>query len=72
MIFRFREAARVYGNRDSLFSPEACQSLERDQHHFDTGFEQENIYSGFRKDALEFFTSRKIKWHGSDLVTQVS
>lgn len=63
MMFRTREAARVYRIRHSLFSPEACHSLERDQHHFDTGFEDENIFSGFRKDALEFFTARKIKWH---------
>jgi hypothetical protein len=48
-----------------LFSPAASQSLSRDHHHFDAGFEQENIYGGFRQDALDFFKARKIKWHGS-------
>ena len=63
--FRSREAARIYGLRTELFSTAACQSLCRDQHHFDAGFEQENIFYGFRQDALEFFKARKIKWHGS-------
>ncbi len=63
--FRTREAARIYGLRTELFSPAACQSLCRDHHHLDAGFEEENIYNGFRQDALEFFKARKIKWHGS-------
>ncbi len=65
MTFRTREAARVYRLRTELFSPAACGSLGRDQHHFDAGFEKDNIYSGFRQDALEFFKARRIKWHGA-------
>jgi hypothetical protein len=63
--FRTREAARVFGLRAELFSPAACDSLSRDHHHFDAGFEHENIFGGFRQDALQFFKARKIKWHGS-------
>jgi hypothetical protein len=63
--FRTREAARIYGLRAALFSPAASQSLGRDHHRLDTGFQEENIYSGFRHDALDFFSARKIKWHGS-------
>jgi len=64
MIFRYREAARIFTLRDGLFSPAACQSLIRDKHHFEAHFEEENIYSGFRCDALKFFKTRSIKWHG--------
>lgn len=63
-VFRTREAARVYSLRRGLFSPAACESLCRNHQNFDAGFEAENIYKGFRQDALEFFKARKIKWHG--------
>src|SRR5579862_6986774 len=62
--FRQREAARIFDLRERLFSPPACASLLRDEHHLGAGFEGENIYPGFRSNALEFFKARKIKWHG--------
>jgi hypothetical protein len=63
ITFREREAARIFKLRHEFFSPAACESLVRDQHHFDAGFEEENIYRGFRQEALEFFKARRIKWH---------
>jgi hypothetical protein len=67
MSFRQREAARVFGLREDLFSPAACDSLIVDQHHLGEGFENENIYKGFRPNALQFFATRTIKWHGGVL-----
>jgi hypothetical protein len=64
MAFRKREAARIFGLRDILFSQGACDSLLRDEHHLGVGFESENICAVFRDDALRFFKARKIKWHG--------
>ena len=64
MTFRNREAARIFALRQRLFSPAAADSLLRDGHHFDAGYENENIYGGFREAALEFFKTRRIKWHG--------
>jgi hypothetical protein len=64
MAFRNTEAARIFNLRDQLFSTNACQSLLQDEHRFRAGFEQENIYDGFRQEALAFFKRRKIKWHG--------
>jgi hypothetical protein len=64
MTFRQREAARIFDLREHLFSPAACSSLLGDRHHLGAGFETENLYTGFRQDALEFFKTRKIKWHG--------
>ena len=65
MTFRTREASRIYGLRAELFSSAACASLLDDKHHLGAAFQNENIYSGFRQDALEFFKARRIKWHGS-------
>jgi hypothetical protein len=64
MIFRSREAARVFQLRGRLFSQAACDSLLEDRHHVGHGFESENIFSGFRDEAREFFRTRQIKWHG--------
>jgi len=64
MTFRYREAARIFGLREHLFSTAASGSLLHDQHHFGVGFENENIYPGFRPSSLDFFATRKIKWHG--------
>jgi hypothetical protein len=63
MTFRNREAARIFALRQRLFSPAAADSLLRDGHHFDAGYENENIYGEFREAALEFFKTR-LKWHG--------
>jgi hypothetical protein len=62
--FRAREAERVYGLREELFSSAACQSLYRDHQHLDSNLKEENIYECFRQDALDFFGTRKLKWHG--------
>jgi hypothetical protein len=64
MSFRTQEAARVFDLREALFSPDACESLLLDEHHLGAGFDRENICSVFRADALAFFKTRKIKWHG--------
>lgn len=64
MTFRSREAARIFNLRAELFSPEGCRSLLQNRHRFRGGCEEENIYGGFRQDVLEFFKSRRIKWHG--------
>jgi hypothetical protein len=64
MIFRQREAARSFDLREHLFSPAACASLLADRHHLGAGFENENLYTDFRPDVLEFFKARRIKWHG--------
>jgi hypothetical protein len=63
MTFRNREAARIFALRQKFFSSAAADSL-RDGHHFGAGYENENILGGFREAALEFFASRRIKWHG--------
>jgi hypothetical protein len=62
--FRKREGARVYSLREKLFSPAACQSLCRNKHLLGGSFKEENIYEGFRQDALDFFEARELKWHG--------
>jgi len=65
MTFRQREAQRVFNIRQHLFSVEAAESLLKDREHLGAGLEAENLFSGFRKEALDFFVFRKIKWHGS-------
>ncbi|MCZ2152988.1 MAG: hypothetical protein LC114_03635 [Bryobacterales bacterium] len=64
MVFRNREAERVFGLRHQLFSQAASDSL-RDRHHLGKGHETENMYSGIRSEVAEFFSTRKIKWHGN-------
>jgi hypothetical protein len=64
MTFRQREAARSFDLREHLFTPAACTSLLADHHHLGAGFENENVYPGFRPNVLKFFKARKIKWHG--------
>src|SRR3989442_8739460 len=65
MTFRQREAQRVFNMRQHLFSVKAAESLLKDRQHLGAGFEAENLFSSFRKEALDFFEVRKIKWHGS-------
>jgi len=64
MTFRQREAQRVFKIRQHLFSAEASESLLKDREHLGPGFEKENLFSGFRQEALDFFADREIKWHG--------
>jgi len=40
------------------------ESLVKDREHLGAGLEAENLFAGFRKEALDFFAVRNIKWHG--------
>lgn len=64
MAFRQREAARIFGIRNELFSPEACESLLSDKNHLGPGYDTENLHSSVREAALAFFNVRNIQWHG--------
>jgi hypothetical protein len=61
--FRTREINRLTTLRERLFSPQCSRSIE-DQVHLGKGFESENLFTDIRDDALAFFESRKIAWHG--------
>jgi hypothetical protein len=50
--------------RRALFSESASESLSIDREHLGSGFEEENLFPGFRGAALDFFATREIKWHG--------
>jgi len=65
MAFREREAFRVFGLREQLFSPLACQSLLEDKIHLGPGYESENLHSSIRDTATTFFKERGIHWHGN-------
>jgi len=64
--FRQREARRIFGLREKLFSEEAAKSLLDDHEHLGVGFEKDNLFEGFRNEAVDFFAFRQIKWHGKN------
>ena len=63
--FLRRERERVFQLRHQIFSEKACASLLADRWHLGSGYESENLFSGFREQAHEFFEHREIKWHGN-------
>lgn len=67
MTFRDDEKARYRTLKHELFSPEACQpgnyrKIPRDFCLAD-GHSNENLYQGFRDDAIDYFRDRRITWH---------
>ena len=59
MNFLKRETNRISGRLNRFLSVDACQTL-RDGRLLQDGFLPENIYSGFREQALTFFKTRHI------------
>ena len=67
MTFRDREKERLVPLKSELFSPEACEpgSYRGIVRPFclAEGYSRENLYEGFRDDALDYFRERNITWH---------
>ena len=65
--FRDREKARYVEIKAQLFSREACQpGLYRGRSRpfcLGNGYSVENLFPGFRKDAMAYFRRREITWH---------
>ena len=72
--FRDKEKKRLSEEKHKFFSENACKNgtcKDHDGKYFPVTFflndelTEENIYSDFRSEALQYFQDRKIKWHRS-------
>jgi hypothetical protein len=65
--FRDREKNKYEQLKPILFSPEAQAPGEYKHHFYDfclaNGYSEENIYSSFRQETIEYFKKRGIQWH---------